>query len=285
MKVGLSTYSLNAALQDGRHDVLSGIEWISENGGEHVEIVPIGFSLEDDESMIGKIVDKAKACGIDISSYTLGASFLQDSDQALADEIARIKRNVDIGNALGVKFMRHDVASRPIPETTVENFLKDLPVVTAACQEIADHAKQYGITTSLENHGYHFQGSERVQQLILAVDRENFRTTMDIGNFLCADELPTAAVTNNIPFASFVHFKDFLIRDGNPGEGWFPTRSGRSLRGTIVGQGDINTPAVVKIIKDYGYDGYLSVEFEGKEDCLEGSRIGMANLRRMWDET
>ena len=56
---------------------------------------------------------------------------------------------------------------------------KDLVIATDACGEIADYAKPYGITTSIENHGVHFQGSERVQRLVLAVNRDNFRTTME----------------------------------------------------------------------------------------------------------
>lgn len=92
-----------------------------------------------------------------------------------------------------------------------------------ACREIADYAAGLGITTSVENHGYFIQHSDRVQALVHAVGRDNFRTTLDIGNFLCADENPLIAVPNNIKLASMVHFKDFYIRpqDRQPGEGWF----------------------------------------------------------------
>jgi len=178
--------------------------------------------------------------------------------------------------------MRHDAGSRPIPETTVENFERDLPRLVEACRRVADHAKQYGIVTSVENHGYHVQAHERVQRLVLAVERENFRTTIDIGNFLCADEDPVAAVKANIPFASMVHFKDFYRRKPGTdvGEGWFETRAGYKLRGAIVGCGDIDIPAVAQIVKNSGYDGYVSLEFEGAEDCFTGARIGLANLRR-----
>jgi len=32
-----------------------------------------------------------------------------------------------------------------------------------------------------------------------------------------------------------------------------------------------------------GYDGYLSVEYEGIEDALHGIRISLDNLKRFWD--
>jgi sugar phosphate isomerase/epimerase len=51
-----------------------------------------------------------------------------------------------------------------------------------------------------------------------------------------------------------------------------------------VGNGDLDMRRILKAIKDGGYDGYLSVEFEGMEDCRLGSRIGMENARRFWGE-
>lgn len=284
MKVGLSSYSLSRAIKAGDMDIFQAIEWIGENGGEHIEIVPIGFEVNS-EADAKAIAKKAKAVCIDISSYTIGANLLYNNDSDRQKEIVRLKKEVDIANALGVKFMRHDVASRPIPETTMENFLADLPSVADGCREVAQHAKQYGIVTSMENHGYHFQGSERVQQLLLAVDHENFKTTLDVGNFLCADEDPLAATQNNIRFASMVHIKDFYVRNDADtfGEGWFPSKHGRKLRGAIVGHGDIDLPPVFKAIRAAGYDSYLSIEFEGMEDCCLGSKLGMANVKALWE--
>jgi len=283
MKIGLSTYSLSRAIGAGDIDVLGAIQWIADNGGEHVEMVPIGYTLTDNESLVHDVVQKASELNLDISSYTIGAQFIQESDEAYQAEIERVKKEVDIAHALGVKLMRHDVASRPIEETSVAQLEKDMPVAVQACQEVADYAKQYGITTSIENHGYHMQGSERVQRLILAVDRDNFKTTLDVGNFLCVDEDPIAAVNNNVGFASMVHLKDFYVRGEEPSEGWLRSKHGRFLRGAIVGQGDVDLVGIVSIIKESGFDGYISIEFEGVEDCFVGSKRGMDYARDLWE--
>lgn len=286
MKVGLSSYSLFGALQSKELSILEAIEWVKENGGEHIEIVPnLGFSL-DDPQLADDIRAKAEEVGIEISNYAIGADFLTDDDDAYRAEIDRVKKEVDMANRLGVKFMRHDVASRPIPECTIENFEADLPKIVAACQEIADYAAQYGITTSLENHGFYVQAADRVQSVINHVDRDNFKTTLDVGNFLCVDEDPVAAVKKNISYASIVHIKDFYTRPAhlNPGEGWMQSTSGNFLRGAISGHGDINLREAIRVVKESGFDGYLSIEFEGMENCKQGSRIGMDNVRRLWDE-
>ncbi|WP_091012095.1 sugar phosphate isomerase/epimerase family protein [Paenibacillus amylolyticus] len=287
MKVGLSTYSLQQALDRKELTVPDAIRWIADQGGEHVEIVPMGFSLIDNPKLIDEIKAVAKEVGIDISNYAIGANFaVQEDAEALEQEIQNVMRHVDVAAALGVKLMRHDVAFRPAPEGTVAQFEIDLPVLVKACQRIADYAAGFGITTSVENHGYYVQSSERIQRLLHETARENFKTTLDVGNFLCVDEDPVSAVKNNIPYASIVHAKDFYWRPSyrNPGEGWFQTSHGNYLRGAIVGHGDINMPEVIRVLKQSGYDGYISVEFEGMEDCRTASRIAMDNVRRLWEE-
>ncbi|MCP1424169.1 sugar phosphate isomerase/epimerase [Paenibacillus xylanexedens] len=287
MKVGLSTYSLQQALDRKELNVPDAIRWIADQGGEHVEIVPMGFSLIDNPELIDEIKAVAKEVGIDISNYAIGANFaVQEDAEALEQEIQNVMRHVDVAAALGVKLMRHDVAFRPAPEGSVAQFEIDLPVLVKACQRIADYAAGFGITTSVENHGYYVQSSERIQRLLHETARSNFKTTLDVGNFLCVDEDPVSAVKNNIPYASIVHAKDFYWRPSyrNPGEGWFQTSHGNYLRGAIVGQGDIDMPEVFRVLKQSGYDGYISVEFEGMEDCKTASRIAMDNVRRLWEE-
>ncbi|MEK4108857.1 inosose dehydratase [Paenibacillus sp. DS2363] len=287
MKVGLSTYSLQQALDRKELTVPDAIRWIADQGGEHVEIVPMGFSLIDNPELIDEIKAVAKEVGIDISNYAIGADFaLQEDAEALEQEIQNVMRHVDVAAALGVKLMRHDVAFRPAPEGTVAQFEIDLTVLVKACQRIADYAADFGITTSVENHGYYVQSSERIQRLLHETARSNFKTTLDVGNFLCVDEDPVSAVKNNIPYASIVHAKDFYWRPSyrNPGEGWFQTSHGNYLRGAIVGHGDIDMPEVFRVLKKSGYDGYISVEFEGMEDCKTASRIAMDNVRRLWEE-
>lgn len=287
MKVGLCSYSLSRAIKAGEMDILQVIQWIADNGGEHVEICPSNcFTLTKNDSLIEAIVKKAKEVGIDISSYTISANFIQESDVAYETEIEHVIREVALANKLGAKLMRHDVANRPVEEATEEQFQKDLPKLANACRKIADYAKQFGITTSIENHGFHVQHSHRIRQLIEAVDRDNFKTTLDIGNFACVDENSISAVTQNIKYASHIHVKDFFINKtqlSEPGREW-KTAAGNYLRGTIVGHGDIDAAACLAIIKKSGYDGYISVEFEGPEDCRLGSRIGMANVKKYWEE-
>lgn len=284
MKLGLSTYSMQQELNAGAIQVTDIPRFIAEHGGEHMEVVPIGFSLIDRPGLIDDIKAAAEDAGIELSNYAVGANFAVDGDAAYRRAIEETKAHVEAAHKLGVRRMRHDVASRPPEEATIQRFEEDLPRLVAACREIADFAAGFGITTSVENHGFYVQASDRVQRLVSAVNRPNFRTTLDVGNFLCADENPLVAVRKNIGIASMVHLKDFYVRPAHAklGEGWFRSAGGYWLRGAVTGHGDLPLADIMKAIKTSGYDGYISIEFEGMEPCRQASRIALKLMRELW---
>lgn len=281
MKLGLSSYSLHQAISANQMTIPDMIAWAAEHGCEHAEIVPLGFEMT--EALADEYKAKAAECGIELSNYAIGANFLKGTDEEYEQEIARVMREVDLAARLGVRRMRHDVASSD--DLSIVHFNRQLDRLAAACRRIADHAAQYGITTSVENHGYFIQHSDRVQALVHAVDRPNFRTTLDIGNFLCVDEDPLSAVKKNLPIASMLHIKDFYYRPAGSelGAGWFQTSNGNYLRGSIAGHGDLRMREIIRAIKESGYDGYVLLEFEGMEDCRVGAEIGLNNIRQLWE--
>ena len=178
------------------------------------------------------------------------------------------------------------------PEILVDHSQENLP---EAARELADYAAGYGITTLLENHGFFVNGSDRVIRLIHEVDRPNYGLLLDTGNFLCVDEDPLGAAARCAPLAKMVHLKDFYVRQAERLTGvgglfrcdagsWFSTNSGLyMLRGSILAQGDLDVWKTLKLIRDSGYDGYVSVEFEGMEDGEVGSIVGMHAARYILD--
>ena len=111
MRVGVSTYSLSPAIRAGEMTVLDVVEWIAENGGQHMEIVPYGFTLEDNPELTDAVRERAAEVGIALSNYSMPANFVQESRDDFDSEVERIKRHVDTVNRLGMKHMRHDVTA------------------------------------------------------------------------------------------------------------------------------------------------------------------------------
>ena len=282
IKIGFTSYSFAAALRAKTMKIDDAIRFAAGIGAAHMEISPGNF-LEMSPENIDLMVRTAKECGIELSSYTIGANFVQPDAAAVENEIRRIGKEVETAAKLGVTRMRHDCGWRPQPECSYANFDRDLPVFADACGRIADKAKAYGIVTSIENHGFYVQASERVQRVVLAVNRDNFRTTLDVGNFLCVDEDPECAVMNNLPFASFLHFKDFHIRRHvTDPAGFIKTLHGRYLRGAVTGDGDVDLPSICRLIKESAYDGFLSIEYEGREECQFACTRAIKNVRELF---
>ena len=48
----------------------------------------------------------------------------------------------------------------------------------------------------------------------------------------------------------------------------------------VLGYGDVNYNEYIPALASVGYDGFLTIEFEGMEDALKGVRIGCDNLKR-----
>ena len=124
------------------------------------------------------------------------------------------------------------------------------------------------------------------------VNHENYGLLLDTGNITCVDEDPTVAAWRLARRAEIVHLKDFYIRRRDPGDTtqfdcgghWFRSYAGKYLRGSIMGQGDLDMYAILGELKKNGFDGNLMIEFEGLEEPSYATAVSMANARRIWDE-
>jgi sugar phosphate isomerase/epimerase len=273
MKVGVSSYSF---AQLGKQPVEL-ITLAKEMGFAGIEFLDVNR-----ETALA-LREESERVGLPIICYTIRADFL--TAESVEAEIARLQIQVDIAEILGVKAMRHDASQGfPPPKNVYCGFAEALPLLAKGCRAVTEYAAAKGIITMVENHGFFCQDSGRMAALVSVVNHPNFGVLLDIGNFLCADEDPARAAGNLAAMTRHVHVKDFHVKSGNeyaPGEGWFRSRSGNYLRGAIVGHGSVPAVQCLGSLKRVGYDGYVSIEFEGIEDCLKALRIGKDNLERL----
>jgi len=289
MKIGVSSYSYSRLVRSGRMQQIEVVAKAREMGFDVIEFstltVPEGETLE---AFAHRLKEESDRVGIPIANYTIGADFLNGSDGDLDAEIERVKEEVRIAKILGVPGMRHDATRGFPPERQgARGFDAALPNLIKGCRAVTEFAADLGIKTMVENHGHFCQDSDRVEKLINGVDHANFGVLIDMGNFICVDEDPRIAVGRLIQYGFHVHAKDFHLKSGDvawPGQGWALTRGGNYRRGAIIGHGDVPVMACLKIMKNAGYDGVLSIEFEGMEDVLTGISLGHENLRRFVSE-
>lgn len=290
MQLGFSTWCFHKQLGDGSMSILDVIDWIAASEGTHMEIATVAFAddnggdeapIDDNPELVAAIKKHAAEKKVTLSGMCIGAQFLDLDPKAYTAEMERVKRHVDVCADLGIGYLRHDVAPWGKHAADQAEFEAALPILAAASKEIAKYAAQFGITTSVENHGMFMNGSKRIRRLIYLVDEPNFKTTLDIGNFMCVDEDAYAATIQNLPLASVVQLKDFFVRDFEPGPGWLATAGGHWLLGSIVGHGDLPVRRILAAVKASGFDGFLSIEFEGLEDSVLGAAKSAANINRI----
>lgn len=275
MQIGLSTYGLAGALADGRLGLTDLPGWAADHKAAHLEVADagLGVDLAAEPDAVAELRERAAEHAVSVENYVVGADFLGPD---VAAEVERVQRQVDVAAALGASRFRHDVVPWGWRPGTYAEYREALGAVVPACREVAAYAQDLGITTSVENHGMAFNRSERLLQLVDAVDRPNFRITLDIGNFLCLDEAPEVGVAALLPYASVVHLKDFYIRRRNPG-GWLATPAGSFIQGAVLGLGDMDIPRIVGILRDHGFEGPCTVEYEGREDCMTAVPTSLHN--------
>ena len=288
MKIGISSYSFSRLVRAGEMEQIAVIAKAREIGFDVIEFstiaVPEGKTLPD---FAGELREEAARVGIEIANYTIGADFLKGSGGDVQAEIARVREEVDVAEILGSPGIRHDATGGwPADHPGAKSFEAALPRLAEGCRGVTEYAAEKGIKTMVENHGRFCQESIRVEQLVTAVDHPNFGVLIDIGNFLCADDDPATAVGRLMPYAFHCHAKDFHVKPGTevyPGQGWMESRGGNYLRGAIIGHGNVALFQCLKIMHREGYQGVLSIEFEGMEDVLMAIQAGHDNLRRLVD--
>ena len=122
---------------------------------------------------------------------------------------------------------------------------------------LAPYAEERGVTIAVKPHGGITTTAENCLTLLRAVDRPAFRLCFDPGNLLYyANEKPEARLSELAPYSVAM-----CIKDETGG-----------LRGSVnvtPGDGDVDFPAVFRILRDHGYHGPSVVETLATHDTPE----------------
>ncbi len=284
MKIGVSSYSFAKHVEQTGCDYLEMCALAKElgfDGIEFIDLTPAQWEKLGVSSALecaALIRNTCAKLGLDVVAYTVGADLYgQDPEK----EVTRLRACVDVAVALGAPVMRHDAAfgtSTAHPEGWREVVEKIAPYI----RRITEYAQGKGVRTCTENHGFFLQAPNRVEALIRTVNHQNYGWLCDMGNFLCDDADPATAVKIAAPYTFHVHAKDFLFKDGSMGQapaGFFETNGGNFIRGTVVGHGVVPVAQCIRTLRKAGYDGYLSIEFEGMEENIPALQSGLSFLR------
>lgn len=278
MKIGVSSYSFGKYIRSSGADYCAVCDLAKKMGYDAIEFTELSTDIQPAESveaLAHTIADHCREISLPVAAYTIGADFLNHEN-----EVERVKGLVDIAAILGAPVLRHDVCWQ-LPQGM--DWRAALEKIVPAVREVTEYAATKGVRTCTENHGFIFQDAERVETLIRTVNHPNYGWLVDMGNFLCADDNPLHAVPIAAPYAFHVHVKDFLTKPAeadDPGDGWFKSRGGAYLRGTVAGHGVVPVRRCLQTLKNAGYQGVVSYEFEGMEENLPALESALKFIRR-----
>lgn len=265
MKLSISMWSVVSAVRQGRMDLPGFIEFAAQqqqNGAQGVEL--LDYFWRDRDAEIPKVMRQIGDAGLELAVYSIGNDFFQPERGAWEKQLADVRTGVEVADRLGVRTLRV-FSGNAKPGYAFEDGLAWIVEGLAAS---AEHAQRYHVTLALENHGLMAGRSDQVQQVIAAVGSPALRANIDTGNFLLVGQNPTDAAQELAPLAALVHLKDFRRARPDETEHIYKALDGTPFTGAVVGQGQVDLPAIVKLLDAAGYGGWLSLEYEGGDDPL-----------------
>lgn len=246
------------------------LDFAAKVGARRVEL--LNYFVKKDPDDIFRMRDRAEALQLTVACWSVGNDFARPDYGA---QVREIERGIEVASLLGAPIVRvfagdlHAGGDVGAFERTVVRGLR----------EAAASAEGAGVTLALENHGLAAGRSEQVQRIIESVGSPAVGATVDVGNFVLADEDPLVAVERLLPYVRHVHLKD--MAPAPDGETGWRSLAGRRIVSVDAGRGMVPFREIFQRLRQSGYTGSLSLEYEATGDELEGTRVSWNYLSNL----
>jgi len=243
MKIACCAYSYRQYLtgDDPQMTMEGFVELCAGMGLDGVELTSYYFPPNVGAVSLMDLRRKCFLLGLDVSGTAVGNRFTFPPGEDREKNIQLARTWIDNGAILGAPCIR--VFAGSVPEGTSEE--QAIAWVAECCQECADYGAQRGVMVALENHGGVTATADQVLAIAGQVKSDWFGLNLDTGNFQADD--PYADIAKVAPYAITTHIKTVVAPRGGQPE-------------------DVDLPRLVGILRDVGYRGYLSFEYEDEED-------------------
>jgi L-ribulose-5-phosphate 3-epimerase len=270
-RIGVSTYSFWGFRRHEFRSIEKCLELAADMGFDGAEILQ--RQMEDQSNAaLQKIKQRAFTLGLDLMGFSTHQGFLRPDREERQKNVDLTISQIEQAYQLGIPTMRVNTGTwgtsknfdtlmankgiePPIPGYTDENGYE---WVIDAFERIIPQAEKRGVTLGLENHwglGLTVEGVDRIAR---AIDSPWLQVTLDTGNFL---EEPYPKLAKLAGRTVLLQAKTYY-----GGGTWYTL--------------DLDYGRIARIMREAGFRGYISLEFEGKEDPLTAIPKSLAELRR-----
>lgn len=223
-------------------DMFKFLDFCAEHGCDGAELTSYFFPKALSADYLVQVRRHAFLKGVAVSGTAIGNNFSHPKGEKRDAEIALTKQWIDRAAVLGAPHIR--VFAGQTKELDREAADK---LVVAALEECSDYAGQKGIFLGIENHDA-IGSAEHLLKLIKPVNSRWLGVNLDSGNFRTAD--PYKDFAEIAPYAVNVQLKTEINPVGAATKGPQPA----------------DLPRFVKLLRAAHYQGFVALEFEGKED-------------------
>ncbi|MEQ1826426.1 MAG: sugar phosphate isomerase/epimerase family protein [Pirellula sp.] len=257
IRFGVSSYSFWQFNRNDLRDIGTCIDLAAEWGFDGVEILHRQMT-DESNSTLQAIKKRAFVNGLDLCGFSIHQGWVYPSPELRRKNTEHTIRCIELCYAMGIPTMRvntgrwgtsgsfDDLMKNRGIEPVLEGHTEDegFKWVIDGLIECLPAAERCGVTMGLENHWGLGRTPEGVMRIVRAVNSPWLKTTLDTGNFL---EDPYDRLELMADDAVLVQAKTYY-----GGGLWY------SL--------DLDYPRIAALLRKHNFGGYVSLEFEGKED-------------------
>jgi sugar phosphate isomerase/epimerase len=270
-RLAVSTYSFWQFRNRDLRDIETCIDLAGEWGFDGVELLHRQFQSED-KGYLQKLKRRAFVNGLDLCGFSTHQGFLSPDQATRQRNIDNTIHQIELAYDLGIPTMRVNTGtwgtSRNFDELMKNRGIEPpreghteeegFGWVIASLEKCLPAAEKCGVLLGLENHWGLGRTPEGVLRIVNAIKSPWLQVTADTGNFL---EDPYDKLAMLAPQTVLVQAKTYY-----GGGLWYAL--------------DLDYPRIAKIFRDANYRGYVSLEFEGREDPRIAIPKSLALLRQ-----
>lgn len=205
-----------------------------------------GLELDTPKQVVKEIRNSMEKSGVEICCIATGCSY--SNPESYEENIETTKASIDLAYEAGAPLIR--VFGGVIPEGISRE--KSFDLIVGALKKLSDYAFKKNIIICVETHD-HWCVPEAVEGIMKAVDHPSVAVNWDIMHPVLREGYSIESAFNILkPWIKHVH-----IHDGNMID--------NKLVFLPIGEGAVDHKTAVKLLKNSGYEGYLSGEWIGWE--------------------
>jgi sugar phosphate isomerase/epimerase len=270
-RIAVSTYSFWQFRNDHLRSIETCIDLAAEMGFDAVEILHKQMTNESND-YLQRLKRQCFRYGMDLCGFSIHQGFLSPDPDERQKNIDHTIHCIELTYQMGIPTMRVNTGrwqtikdfdelmrNRGI-EPQIKGYTDEdgFNWVIDSLSKCLKAAEKCGVLLCLENHWGLGRTPEGVLRIVNAINSPWLQILMDTGNFL---EDPYDKLEMMAPKTVYVQAKTYY---------------GGGLWYTL----DLNNDRIAAMLRKHNYQGYISLEFEGKEDAHTAVPRSLAMLRK-----